>query len=62
MNHAEAAAIAEQIEKVVTDPAYQGRSIGVNALHSKAQAVELEAQVRRRIRTEDFKRLQIRVG
>ncbi|WP_433207074.1 AAA domain-containing protein [Dactylosporangium sp. CS-047395] len=62
VNRAEVAAIVEQVEKMVADPAYQDRTIAVIALHSKAQVAELDRELKHRIKPTDIERFNIRVG
>ncbi|MEJ3750087.1 AAA domain-containing protein [Actinomycetes bacterium KLBMP 9797] len=61
-NRAEADAIIDQVQKMIEDPAYQDRSIGVIALQGSGQVNLLERTLYERIDPADIKRFDIRVG
>ncbi|MET7425741.1 AAA domain-containing protein [Dactylosporangium sp. NPDC005555] len=61
-NRAEAEAIFETVEKMVNDPDYAERSIGVIALQGTGQISVLEAEMRRRLDDRTINRHDIRVG
>ncbi|MET7832074.1 AAA domain-containing protein [Micromonospora sediminicola] len=63
VNVAEAEALVAQVATIVTDPAYEGRSIGVvSLLSTSGQALYLLTRLREEIGEEEMERRRIRVG
>jgi hypothetical protein len=61
-NLAEAEAIVDQIQKLLIDPNYQNKSIGVVVLQSRAQAILIDRLIRSSIDPTEIQRHDIRVG
>jgi very-short-patch-repair endonuclease len=61
-NEAEAEAIIDQVKKLIEDPMYRGRTIGIIALHNCGQARLLDRLLNERIDPADIRRFDIRVG
>jgi hypothetical protein len=61
-NEAEATAIISQVEKMVTDPAYDDRSICLIVLQGTGQVTLLEKLLHARVEQQDIERHNIRVG
>lgn len=61
-NPAEAEAIVDQIQKLIIDPNYQNKSIGVVVLQSRAQATLIDRMIRSRVDSSEIQRRDIRVG
>jgi len=62
VNRTEITAIIDQVQKMISDPLYRNRSIGIIALHSKAHARHLDEELRRRVSSQDIERFAIKVG
>jgi transcription elongation GreA/GreB family factor/very-short-patch-repair endonuclease len=62
VNHAEADAIVDEIERLVNDPAFRRRSIGVISLIGAQQGAHIQKLLLRRIGQEKFIRHQIDCG
>ena len=62
INRTEATAIIDQVQKMISDPLYRNRSIGIVALHSKAQAKHLDEELRSHVSSQDIERFAIKVG
>jgi very-short-patch-repair endonuclease len=61
-NPVEAEAIVDQVRKMIDDPLYRGKTIGIIALQNCKQAQLLERLVNERIDPADIRRFDIRVG
>ncbi|WP_134664871.1 MULTISPECIES: AAA domain-containing protein [unclassified Amycolatopsis] len=62
INPVEADAIVEQIEKCLSDPAYDGKTFGVVSLLGKAQAKRIEDELLARLSREDWQSRDLRCG
>jgi len=62
INASEAEAIVDEIEKIVEDPAYKGRSIGIVSLIGPKQAHHIQAQLLSRIGEEAYLEHNITCG
>ena len=62
LNRAEAAAVVEDIEKVIDDEGYKGKSIGVIALQGSAQAHLIEHELAKRLDPETMEAHRLRCG
>jgi len=61
-NSPEADAIVDQVEKCLSDPAYDGVTFGIISMHGKSQAKLIEHRLMERIGTEEWTTRQIRCG
>lgn len=62
VNHPEAKAIVDEIETILADPQFAGRSIGVVTLHGNAQAAHIHDLVNERISPVDIVVRKIAIG
>ena len=62
LNRAEAAAVVEEIEKVIDDEDYKGKSFGVIALQGSAQAHLIEHELAKRLDPETIEAHRLRCG
>ena len=62
LNRAEAAAVVEEIEKVIDDEDYTGKSFGVIALQGSAQAHLIEHELAKRLDPETMEAHRLRCG
>ena len=62
LNRAEAAAVVEEIEKVIDDEDYKGKSFGVIALQGSAQAHLIEHELAKRLDPETLEAHRLRCG
>ena len=62
LNRAEAAAVVEDIERVINDEDYKGKSIGVIALQGNAQAHLIEQELATRLAPETMEERRLRCG
>ena len=62
LNRGEAAAVVEEIEKIVNDEEYRGKSIGVIALQGNAQAHLIEHDLAKRLDPETMEERRLRCG
>ena len=62
LNRAEAAAVVEEIEKVINDKCYQGKSFGVIALQGNAQSHLIEQELAKRLDLETMDKHRLRCG
>ena len=62
LNRGEAAAVVEEIEKIVNDEEYRGKSIGVIALQGNAQAHLIEHELAKRLDPETMEERRLRCG
>ena len=62
VNRAEAAAVVDEIERIIDDEDYQGKSIGVIALQGSAQAHLIEHELAKRLDPETMEERRLRCG
>src|SRR5690606_35255468 len=62
LNRAEAEALVDTIARLVEDPAYRGKSMGVIALQGHAQAQEIERLLARRLDPKVIEERRLRCG
>ena len=62
LNRAEAAAVVEDIERVIDDEGYKGKSIGVIALQGNSQAHLIEHELAKRLDPETMEAHRLRCG
>jgi very-short-patch-repair endonuclease len=61
-NPAEIEAVAEQVEKCIADPAYDGKTFGVISLLGPAQAKRVESALLERVSPEQWEARELRCG